>query len=69
MTVSSKLPMRRLGMENTAMCEKCLEIDGKIEHYRGIASKITDQAMLRGIEVLIDRARARKAELHTEQQR
>ncbi len=40
------------------MCEKCLEIDGKIEHYRSIASKIADQAMLRGIEVLIRRAKA-----------
>jgi hypothetical protein len=51
------------------MCEKCVEIDGTIEHYRSIASKITDQAMLRGIEVLIQRAKAQKAELHPEQQR
>jgi hypothetical protein len=49
------------------MCEKCVEIDGKIENYRGIASRITDEAMLRGIKVLIERARARKAELHPEQ--
>ena len=25
------------------MCEKCVEIDGKIEHYRLIASRMTDQ--------------------------
>jgi hypothetical protein len=54
-------------MENTAMCEKCVEIDGKIEHYRGIASRNTDEAMLRGIKVLIERAKAQKAALHPEQ--
>jgi hypothetical protein len=30
------------------MCEKCVELDGKIEHYRGIASRIADEAMIRG---------------------
>ena len=59
--------MRRLGMENTAMCEKCVELDGKIEHYRGIASRNTDEAMIRGIKVLIERAKAQKAALHPEQ--
>jgi hypothetical protein len=48
------------------MCEKCVELDRNIEHYRSIAATITDQAMLRGIDVLIDRAKARKAELHPE---
>jgi hypothetical protein len=51
------------------MCDKCVELDGNIEHYCDIASKITDQAMLRGIEVLIERANAKKAELHPVQQR
>jgi hypothetical protein len=32
------------------MRDKCVELDRNIEHYRDIASKITDQAMLRGIE-------------------
>jgi hypothetical protein len=49
------------------MCEKCVELDGKIEHYRGIASRITDEAMIRGIKVLIEGAKARKAALHPEQ--
>jgi hypothetical protein len=49
------------------MCEKCAELDGKIEHYRDIASRITDEAMIRGINVLIERAKARKAALHPEQ--
>ena len=56
-------------MWNKEMCEKCVEIDGKIEHYRGIASRITDEAMLRGIKLLIERAKAQKAELHPDQQR
>jgi hypothetical protein len=35
-------------------------------HVGTIARPITDQAMLRGIDVLIDRAKARKADLHPE---
>ena len=49
------------------MCEKCVELDGKIEHYRDIALRMTDEAMLRGIKVLIARANAQKAVLHPEQ--
>jgi hypothetical protein len=49
------------------MCEKCVELDGKIEHYRSIASRNTDEAMIRGIKVLIARAKAQKAVLHPEQ--
>ena len=54
-------------MRDEGMCEKCVELDRNIEHYRSIASTIADQAMLRGIEVLIERAKARKADLHAEQ--
>ena len=46
------------------MCDKCVELDGKIEHYRGIASRNTDEAMIRGIKVLIERAKAQKEALH-----
>ena len=46
------------------MCEKCVELDGKIEHYRDIALRMTDEAMLRGINVLIERAKAHKEALH-----
>lgn len=51
----------------TAMCDQCVEIDGKIEHYQRMASRITDQAMLDGIKRLIDRMQAGKAALHPEQ--
>jgi hypothetical protein len=49
------------------MCDRCVELDGKIEHYRGIASRITDEAMIRGIEVLIEWAKAQRAALDPEQ--
>jgi hypothetical protein len=49
------------------MCDECIKLDGKIEHYRTIASRITDEAMIRGINVLIERAKTQKAVLHPEQ--
>jgi hypothetical protein len=47
-----------------AMCDKCVEIDGKIEHYRRIASRMEDRAMLDGIKELIAGLQAEKAALH-----
>ena len=49
------------------MCEKCVELDGKIEHYQRMSSRITDQAILDGIKELIERMKAQKAVLHLEQ--
>jgi hypothetical protein len=49
------------------MCEQCVEIDKKIEHYQSMASRITDPAMLDGIKELIERAKAQKAALHPEE--
>jgi hypothetical protein len=48
------------------MCEKCVEIDDKIEHYRIMASRITDEALLDGIVKLIAQLQAIKLELHPE---
>jgi hypothetical protein len=53
----------------TAMCDKCAEIDGKIEHYQQLSSRITDQATLDGIKQLIERMKAQKTALHPEQQK
>jgi hypothetical protein len=50
------------------MCDKCVELDGKIEHYQRMASRITDQAMFDGIRELIERVKAEKAALHPNQQ-
>jgi hypothetical protein len=50
------------------MCEKCAELDSKIEHYQYMASRITDQQTLDGIKELIERVQAEKAALHPEQE-
>jgi beta-phosphoglucomutase-like phosphatase (HAD superfamily) len=50
------------------MCDKCIELDVKIEHYQRVAHRITDQAMLDGIKELIEQAKAQKVALHPEQQ-
>jgi beta-phosphoglucomutase-like phosphatase (HAD superfamily) len=49
------------------MCEQCVEIDKKIDHYRVMASRITDQPLLDGIKELIERMQAQKIALHPEQ--
>lgn len=49
------------------MCEQCVAIDAKIDHYRSIASRITDKPTLDGIEELIGQMKAQKLALHPEQ--
>jgi hypothetical protein len=49
------------------MCDKCVEFDGKIDHYRFLASRLTDELTLDGIKQLIERLQAEKAALHPEQ--
>jgi hypothetical protein len=48
------------------MCEKCVELDKKIEQYRALARKVTNQPTLDAIAVLIKKMEARKAALHPE---
>jgi hypothetical protein len=52
----------------TAMCERCIELDGKIEHYQRLAAGITDQRTLDGIKTLIEQMQAQKVGLHPEQE-
>jgi hypothetical protein len=54
-------------MRNREMCDKCTELDDKIEHYRRIASSINDQFTVDRIKVLIAELEAQKAALHPEQ--
>ena len=49
------------------MCERCVELDGKIAHYQRLASRFTDQGLLDGIKELIERAKVEKDALHPEQ--
>jgi hypothetical protein len=54
-------------IEAGAMCEKCVDLGNKIEHYRSIASRMTDQPTLDGIQELIERLQAQKSAFHPEQ--
>jgi hypothetical protein len=49
------------------MCDRSVELDSKIVHYRRLRFGITDQATLDGIQELIERMEAQKAALHPEQ--
>jgi hypothetical protein len=50
------------------MCDKCIELDGKIAHYRWLASMITDQLTLDRIKELIAKLEWQKAAFHSEQE-
>jgi hypothetical protein len=50
------------------MCEKCKELDDKIERYNRIAQSITDQWTVDRIKLLLDELRAEKARLHPKEQ-
>ncbi|MGY8677117.1 hypothetical protein Q2941_04795 [Bradyrhizobium sp. UFLA05-153] len=49
------------------MCEKCDELNEKIEHYRALLSHVTDQLASEGIAKLIADLLAEKVALHPEQ--
>ena len=49
------------------MCDKCGELDKKIEHYRQMLMSIGDQTTVERIKVLIGDLQAEKATLHPEQ--
>jgi hypothetical protein len=51
------------------MCDKCAELDEKIEHYRGLMPRITDPQTTEGLRKLIDDMQAQKAALHPEQEK
>ena len=51
------------------MCEKCTEIDAKIEHYRYLSRMVMDQPTLDGIQQLVEQMKAEKVALHAEPQR
>ena len=49
------------------MCDKCAELDKKIEHYRSLLFRVTDQQTTEGIRKLINDMQAQRAALHPEQ--
>jgi len=54
-------------MTDDVMCEKCVEIDEKIERYCNVRRSISDQATVDGAKKLIADLMAQKAVLHPEQ--
>jgi hypothetical protein len=49
------------------MCDRCLQVDDKIAHYRRISQYVTDQFTRDRLEKLFDEMRAEKLALHPEQ--
>jgi hypothetical protein len=47
-----------------SMCEKCKELDDKIERCNRIIFGINDQLTIDRIKLLVDELRNRKAQLH-----
>ncbi len=66
MPFSWLLPSER---RNARMCDKCKEIDEKIEHYQKLLLGIGDQLTVARIKSLITDLRAQKTALHPEQRR
>jgi hypothetical protein len=52
----------------TAMCDKCVELDKKIEHYRSLVAKVPDPLTAERVGELIKEMQAQKAQLHPEQE-
>jgi hypothetical protein len=50
------------------MCDKCIQLDKKIEHYERLAGGITDELVLERLRELVREMRAQKTALHPEQQ-
>jgi hypothetical protein len=49
------------------MCDKCLELDKKIQRYREIIVAISDELTVERIKALIGDLQAQKTILHPEQ--
>ncbi len=46
------------------MCDVCIELGKKIDHYRTICARIYDEKTVEGIRKLIAEMEAQKAALH-----
>jgi hypothetical protein len=51
------------------MCQKCIKLDGKIEHYRQLAARVGDPFLTEGVSKLIEDMEAQKAAFHPELQK
>jgi hypothetical protein len=51
------------------MCDKCIELDRKINRYRQITERVLDPLLTEGVGKLIEQVEAEKAALHPEPQK
>ena len=51
------------------MCDKCQELENKIQRYRRLAFSVNDQLTIDRINQLIKDIEAEKTKLHPDQQR
>jgi hypothetical protein len=51
------------------MCDKCIQLDKKIERYESLASGVTDQLTLERLRELVREMRTQKTALHPQQQK
>ena len=65
--VSGSLPFRWPNGGSVPMCDKCDQLEKKIEHYRRIPLSIGDPVTIERVEALIADLQAQKATLHPEQ--
>jgi hypothetical protein len=49
------------------MCEKCRELDDRIEHYQQIAKNVLDERTADGIKSLVGELKAQRAALQLEE--
>ena len=47
--------------------EECAKLDKKIDHYRSLMARVTDQLTNEGLGKLVEEMKAQKAALHPEQ--
>jgi hypothetical protein len=51
------------------MCEKCNELDSKIQHYERMRLAIADQVTMDRIKELVAEMRGQKASIHAEREK
>jgi hypothetical protein len=51
------------------MCDKCIQLDKKIEHYERLASAMADELTVERLRESVREMRAQKNALHPEQQK
>jgi hypothetical protein len=54
-------------LRNCSMCDKCAELDKKIEHYQEMLLAIADQITVERLKEMIGDLQTQKAALHPEQ--